>query len=82
MLRCMRTTLDIGDELLRRAKKKAADEGIPLREVVEAALREYLSGRPKKTGYKLRWTPDKGEILPGVDLDDRDSLWDIMDGLK
>lgn len=82
MLRCMRTTIDIGDELLRRAKKKATDEGIPLREVVEAALREYLSGRPKTGAYKLQWTTEKGKILPGVDLEDRDSLRDIMDGLK
>lgn len=78
----MRTTMDLPDELLRRAKKRAADERIPLRDVVEAALREYLSGKPKSTGYKFKWTPDKGELLPGVDLDDRDSLFDIMDGIK
>lgn len=78
----MRTTIDIGDDLLRRAKKKAADDGVPLREIVEAALREYLSGKPRGTGYKLRWSTEKGELLPGVDLDDRDSLFDIMDGIK
>jgi hypothetical protein len=78
----MRTTIDIGDELLRRAKQRATDDGIPLREVVETALREFLSGKAKKSGYKLQWTPDKGKILPGVDLDDRNSLWDVMDGLK
>lgn len=82
MLGCMRTTIDIGDDLLRRAKKKAADDGVPLREIVEAALREYLSGKPRGTGYKLRWSTEKGELLPGVDLDDRDSLFDIMDGIK
>jgi predicted nucleic acid-binding protein len=38
----MRTTLDIGDELLRRAKKRAAAEGTSLRQVGEAALRLYL----------------------------------------
>ncbi len=78
----MRTTMDVSDELMRRAKQKAADEGVPLRDVVEAALREYLSGKPKQTGYKLNWTTEKGKLLPGVDLDDRDSLFDIMDGVK
>lgn len=78
----MRTTMDVSDELLRRAKKKAADAGVPLREVVEAALRSYLSGKPRKTGYRLRWTPDEGELLPGVDLDDRGSLFDLMDQTK
>jgi hypothetical protein len=78
----MRTTIDVSDELLRRAKRRAADDGIPMREVIEAALRQYLSGRPRGAGYKLRWTADKGELLPGVDLDDRNSLFDIMDGIK
>jgi len=82
MLSHMRTTIDIGDELFRRAKKRATDDGVPLRDVVEAALRSYLSGKPKATGYRLRWTPEKGELLPGVDLDDRSSLFDLMDGIK
>lgn len=78
----MRTTLDLSDELLRRAKKKAADDGIPLRSVVEAALRDYLAGKPRKHGYRLRWTPERGELLPGVDLDDRNSLYDRMEGIE
>ena len=82
MLLCMRTTMDISDELMRRAKKKAADDGVPLRDVMEAALRRYLSEKPVANGYKLRWTTEKGELMPGVDLDDRDSLFDLMDGIK
>ena len=82
MLLCMRTTIEIGDELFRRAKKRAADEGLSLRQVVESALRDYLSGRPRGSEYKLRWSAEKGRLLPGVDLDDRDSLFDIMDGTK
>ena len=46
MLSCMRTTIEIADALLRRAKKKAAESGQTLREVVETALRAYLSGSP------------------------------------
>jgi len=82
MLSHMRTTVEIADELFRRAKKHAADARIPLRDVIEAALRSYLSDKPKRSGYKLRWTPQKGELLPGVDLDDRSSLFDLMDGIK
>ncbi len=81
MLSHMRTTIVIGDDLFRRVKKHAADEGVPLRDVVEAALRSYLSGKPKGSGYKLRWTPDKGKLHRGVDLDDRNSLFDRMDGI-
>ena len=78
----MRTTIDISDELFRQAKRKAAEDGIPLREVVDAALRSYLSRRPTRRGYRLRWKTGRGRILPGVDLDDRDSLFDLMDGRK
>jgi hypothetical protein len=76
----MRTTVELSDELLRQAKKKAADEGIPLRDVLEAALRSYLAKRPKRAGYKLRWKTERGRLLPGVNLDDRDALFDLMDG--
>jgi hypothetical protein len=76
----MRTTVELSDELLRQAKKKAADEGIPLRDVLEAALRSYLAKRPKRAGYKLRWMTERGRLLPGVNLDDRDALFDLMDG--
>ncbi len=82
MLLCVRTTLDISDPLLREAKKRAADEGIPLRHVVEAALRSYLGGRRRKTGYRLRWRTDRGRLLAGVNLDDRDALFDLMNGRR
>jgi Arc/MetJ family transcription regulator len=78
----MRTTVDISDDLMRRAKQKAAAEGVPLRDVVEAALRDYLSGRPRGSGYKLRWATEKGALASGLDLDDRDSLFDVMDGIQ
>jgi Arc/MetJ family transcription regulator len=70
----MRTTLEISDELLRRAKRRAADEATTLRQVVEDALRRYLTGRPARRGYELRWRTEKGRILPSVRLDDRDAL--------
>ena len=82
MLPCMRTTLDLTDDLFRRAKKKAADEGVALREVVEAALRSYLIGRPRRSTYKLRWRTESGRPQPGIDLDDRDALFDQMGGRK
>ena len=77
----MRTTLDINDELLRQAKKRAADERRALRRVVEAALTLYLAKRPRRTSYKLRWRTETGRLLPGVRLDDRDAeRWDQLAG--
>lgn len=76
-----RTTIDISDELLRQAKKKAADEGVPLRQVVESALRVYLGKQPMESGYQLRWRTERGRLLPGIRLDDRDALFDVMDAV-
>jgi Arc/MetJ family transcription regulator len=78
----MRTTLEISDELLRRAKRRAADEATTLRQVVEDALRRYLSARPAGRRYEFRWRTEKGRILPGVRLDDRDALFDVMEGRR
>ena len=82
MLLCMRTTIEIADELLRQAKKKAAEESAPLRQVVEEALRLYLRKNKKKTGYRLGWRTERGKLLPGVRLDDRGALFDLMEGRR
>lgn len=76
----MRTTIDLNDELLRQAKRRAADEGVPLREIIERALRAQLAGTQRRKKYRLRWKTVKGALQPGVRLDDRDALFDLMDG--
>ena len=76
----MRTTLEISDEIFRQLKRKAADEGATVRQVVENALRVYLGKSKPRKGYQLRWRSERGRILPRVRLDDRDTLFDIMDG--
>jgi len=80
MVLCMRTTIEISDELFRQVKRRAADEGTALRQVVENALRVYLGKQPKRKPYQLRWRTERGRLLPGVRLDDRDALFDLMDG--
>ena len=83
MLSRMRTPLEICDELLRRAKRRAADEATTLRQVVENTLRQYLGGRSAERRYEFRWRrTEKGWVLPGVLLDDRDALLDVMKGRR
>ena len=40
----MKTTVEIDDELLKAAKKRAIDEGTSLRRFLELAIRDRLSG--------------------------------------
>ena len=49
----MKTTIDIHDELLARAKQHAKDTGQPLRAVVEDGLRQVLAHATSRRPYKL-----------------------------
>lgn len=76
----MRTTIDLNDRLLSLAKETAARRGVTLRELFEQALRAHLEPKYRPEGYRLRWRTERGRIQPGVRLDDRDALFDVMDG--
>jgi hypothetical protein len=81
MIICMRTTLIIDDELMRRVKHHAVSSGQTLTRTVEAALSALVAGTPApRSRYRLRWHPVKGRMLPGIDIADRDSLYERMDG--
>jgi plasmid stability protein len=81
MLICMRTTLNLDDNLMRAAKRRAAETGQTLSETIEAALRELLEQEKRpKPSYRLRWLTVKGGAQRGVDLADRDALIDRMEG--
>ena len=49
----MKTTIDIKDDLLIRAKKLAKRTGRPLRAVVEESLRRTLSQAEQQSSYEL-----------------------------
>lgn len=81
MLFCMRTTFNLDDRLYQAAKIRAASEGTTVTQVIQDALREFLyRPGPRRSKYKLRWPTQKGRLLPGVNPDDRTSLYDAMDG--
>jgi hypothetical protein len=42
----MKTTLEIPDRIFRRAKAKAAEQNVPLRQFVSEAVAEKLKARP------------------------------------
>jgi len=81
MLLCMRTTLDIDDQLLTQAKLLARGAGKTLTAVIEDALRERLARRPAASSRRPVRLPTVGGkgLLPGVDLDDSAALRDLMD---
>ena len=69
----MKTTVDIPDELLIAAKKRAADERLTLKVLIERGLRRQLARTPERLsgGRAIRWITVNGGLPPGLDLHDR-----------
>jgi predicted transcriptional regulator len=76
----MRTTMRIDDDLLRRAKKRAAAEGRTLTSVLEDAL-ALIVAKPKARSQKRARVPvsqASGGVLPGIDLNRSSDLEEVM----
>jgi hypothetical protein len=77
----MKTTLDMDDDLMRRAKIQAAADGVPLRAFVEEALRARLLPAPaSRKPFRVALPIVEGTGPPAVDIADRDALYDLMEG--
>jgi len=65
----MKTTLDIDDDLLRRAKQAALDRDTTLRAIVEEALERALGqgGAPTPIRTVVWPPPAPGGVPPGTD---------------
>lgn len=73
----MKTTVDIADDLLRRAKEVAAARNTTLRDVIERGLRREVEDR--NTGYVLVDASFSGSGLqPGVDEGDWGAVRDLI----
>jgi hypothetical protein len=77
-----RTTVRLPEELLKRAKRKAAAEGRTLTSLIEDGLRLVVAEAPKGMRRKRVMPPvskAKGGLLPGIDLDRMSSYQEIED---
>lgn len=76
----MKTTLEIDDRLLKRAKRHAASHGTTLRALVEEALRARLAPRPA-AGARYEFAPPtvRGSRPPAIDVADRNALYELLD---
>jgi plasmid stability protein len=74
-----RTTLVIDDGVFRQLKKKAAEEGRTFQAMANDLLRQALA-QPERRDYRLILQGWKAEQQPGVNICDRDKLFELMDG--
>lgn len=76
----MKTTIELPDELLIAAKKRAAETRCTLREIFERCLRLELGGaRAGRGGGRrrrrpIRWVTVKGGLPPGLDVASREKM--------
>jgi len=81
MLLCMRTTVDLNDQLYKQAKHLAAERHQTLTAVLEEGLRYLIqrkSSEKSRKPFKIITFNGDG-LMPGVDLDDNSALADLMD---
>ena len=74
----MKTTLNLNDEILRRAKAQAASEGISLTRFIEDALRGKLISAGRTESFKLELVTVRGHAPPNVDISDREALHEVL----
>ena len=76
----MKTTLDLPDELLIEAKKRAAEQRRPLRALVEEglrlALKQPVGARRRKVVHLVTV---KGGLSPDLDLSNRAAMMDWIE---
>lgn len=74
----MKTTLNLDDELLRRAKRRAQLRGTTLTRVVEEGLRAVLVEGPAPA-FELELPVVEGTGPPAADPADREVLYTVLD---
>lgn len=72
----MKTTLVLGDELVRELKEMAVRQSRSMSAIVDEALRSYLHRSEPLAGFSL---PAYDAGLPRVDVADREQLWTVLD---
>ena len=74
-----RTTLKIDEAVLRQLKQKADSEGISLQDLANRLLRRGLAA-PQQPAYVVHLKGWAAATQPGVDILDREALFDVMNG--
>lgn len=77
--------MTIDDDLLGRVKQLAARSHRSIGSVLEEALRAHLDREAARTKLREEWptfVPSRPGLRPGVDLEDRHAIMDLLDGIE
>ena len=81
MFLCMkRTPLSLEDDLFGQLKKRADSQGRSMGSLVNDLLRQDFASHSRRKSFRLELDGWDAELQPGVDILDRDKLFDLMNG--
>lgn len=77
---CMKTTVDLPEELVIAAKKAAAERRTTIRDLVERGLRRELAAAAGSTPLKrrIKWVTVDGGLPSGLDVSDRAEMMEWL----
>ena len=81
MLLCMRTTIDLPDDLAIEAKKLAAELRVPLKALIEEGLRTRLKRQRTTQGARkkrIKWVTVDGGLPEDLNLASREQMVDWL----
>ena len=76
---CMKTTINLPDGLVERAKQRAAERGCTFTTLITEGLHLVLQQATPATRAPLPTWGQKGDLVL-VDIEDRDAVWQALDG--
>ena len=77
----MKTTVELPDDLLIAAKKRAAETRTTFKSILERGLRRELRSPERvrrRPGRKIRWVSVPGPLPADLDLASRDRMHDYL----
>lgn len=77
----MKATVNLDDRLYRKVKIKAAEDGVTVTSIFEAALERFLADSITtiESRFELPLLDGKGGLMPGVDLTHGETLYRILE---
>jgi hypothetical protein len=77
----VKTTVELPDDLLIEAKKRAAETRSTVKEILESGLRRELAAPPRRkrgAARKIRWVVVEGRLARDLDLSGRERMHDFL----
>lgn len=70
----MKTVIELDEALARKARREARRRGLSLEQLAEIALAHEV----ERAGHPGFMTTGEGGLLPGINLEDREQLADLI----